>query len=483
MRIRYAVAALSAAAIVAALSPAIAAQAAPGPDSPANDAAATAAYWTPERRAAAIPRDIVVDARGQSYLRGPDGLQPYGPASPALVQQVTQVGTPMPMARPGGGGSTDTTKPDISNMDPTSTSTVGATYTFRATVVDSGSGVRSVSFNVRKGTGLAQTFAATKAAGSDVWSVGLQGLSDGAWSWSVTAKDNGAKGGNTATSEWVAFTVAISGGGGGGGGTGTIVTNSAWVGGSPVQETAGRIYFEMPSNAKKTRWSGYVCSGTVVDDAVADRSIIVTAAHCVYDDANRSFARNVMFIPDQDGTSGTGTDRTCSNDPIGCWAASHGVVDVNWTTRSWPDNIPWDYAYYVVPDTGAHTAGLASADESLQTAVGGGQSLPFEDPDEGAMVAALGYSYSDDPNFMYCSEGLDVTGPANWWLPSCGLSGGASGGPWLTTVAGNGDIFSVNSWGYSNQPGMAGPKLVTSSAKCVYDAAASATASSAVTCP
>lgn len=472
MRVRYAVVSLSVAGIVAALMPAIAAQAAPGPDSPSNDAAATAAYWTAERRAAAIPRDIVVDARGQSYLRGPNGLQPYGPASPSLAQKVTQVGTPapQPMARPGGGGSSDTVPPSISGMDPTSSSQVGATYTFKATVVDLGSGVRSVSFSVRKGTGLAQSFTATKATDTDVWSVTLQGLSDGAWSWSVTAKDNAGKGGNTSTSAWVPFSVVT--GGSGGGNTGTVVTNLPWTGGLTVQETAGRIYFEMPANARKTRWVGYVCSGTVVNDGVADRSIIVTAAHCVYDDVNKAFAQNVMFIPNQAGTTGSGTDRDCTNDALGCWMASHGVVDVNWTTRAWPDNIPWDYAFYVVPNSPS----------ALDTAVGGGQSLPFTDPDKGTVVAALGYSYSDDPDFMYCSEPLSTIETANWWLPSCGLSGGASGGPWLKAVAGNGEIFSVNSWGYSNQPGMAGPKLVTSSAQCVYTAATTATTDTAAGC-
>ena len=57
---------------------------------------------------------------------------------------------------------------------------------------------------------------------------------------------------------------------------------------------------------------------------------ILTAAHCVYDDVNKAFARNVLFIPDQAGTTGAGTDQDCSNDPVGCWEPSHGVVDVDW---------------------------------------------------------------------------------------------------------------------------------------------------------
>jgi hypothetical protein len=86
----------------------------------------------------------------------------------------------------------------------------------------------------------------------------------------------------------------------------------------------------------------------------------------------------------------------------------------------------------------------------------------------------MGYSYSDDPNFMYCAEDMTTEGPDNWWLPSCGLSGGSSGGPWLQPLnegTGNGPVISVNSWGYTTSPGMAGPKLSGTSAQCVMDAA------------
>jgi hypothetical protein len=36
-----------------------------------------------------------------------------------------------------------------------------------------------------------------------------------------------------------------------------------------------------------------------------------------------------MFIPNQAGTTAGGTDRTCSNDPLGCWVADFGVVDAD----------------------------------------------------------------------------------------------------------------------------------------------------------
>jgi hypothetical protein len=445
-------------------------------------------YWSNERRASAMPRDFVVDSRGLGYLRGTDGsLQPYGHD----IFAARAAGAATPAGSPNAGPGNDSTPPSISGMDPAQGAVIGSTYTFSAVVTDDASGLRSVSFVVRYPDGsTTQTFQAAAGA-NDTWSATLQGFSDGNWSWRVDARDGAKRGGNRASTDFVDFVVDTGGGssgGGDGGGSGSAgagtVTNAEWDQGGAVLMAAGRLYFEMPNNAKrKGPWTGYVCSGTVVTDGVSGRSIVLTAAHCVYDDANKAFARNVLFIPDQAGTSGAGTDLNCNNDPLGCWVPSFGVVDVDWTTRTFPDNIPWDYAYYVVDDTGAH-AGASSSSESLEASAG---ALPVsflmpsaDDGDVGAnsidFTHALGYSYSDDPKFMFCAEDMTTEGAANWWLPSCELSGGSSGGPWvqpLDTASGSGPVMSVNSWGYTNSPGMAGPKLVSSSAECVFTTATS----------
>ncbi len=425
-------------------------------------AAAVIEHWTPERRAAAIPRDLVIDQRGLGYLRGPgNALTPYGHDIAA-------------QAGPGGGS--DVTGPTISNMSPAANTTVGASATFQATVADA-SGVKSVTVRVQPNGGIAQSFSAGKGA-NDLWSVNLSGLTDGDWSWSIVAKDATKGAGNVTTTPAVAFHVTVGGGGpppppppGG-------VPEAQWTNGGVVQGAAGRIYFEMPANAKrKGPWTGYVCSGTVVDDATSGRSVILTASHCVYDDANKAFAKNVLFIPDQSHTTGTGTDRNCANDPIGCWAPSLGVVDVNWTLGTFPNNVAWDYAFYVVKDSGAHTAGFGGGVEGLDAAVVA-MAISFAAPSITAgsnLTHALGYSYSLDPMFRYCADGMtqESSGTVNWWLGNCGLTGGASGGPWvqpmdMTPGVGNGPIISVNSWGYTNQPGMAGPKLSGTSASCVF---------------
>ena len=410
-------------------------------------------HWTPERRAAAIPRDLVIDERGHGYLNAHGRLIPYGAGASA-----------QPVAG-------DSVAPSISNMSPAEGATIGASASLSATVTDA-SGVRSVTFYVRQGTnGRAQSFNGS-AGPNNTWSVNLSGFTDGAWSWWLVAKD-AAKPANSATSPTVNFTVNTSGGGGGGGGGEGSVPNAEYTGGGVVQRAAGRIYFEMPDNARRTRWSGYVCSGTVASDGTAGRSIVITAAHCVYDDANKAFARNVLFIPDQAGTSGTGTDLNCANDPIGCWAPDFGVVDVNWTNRTFPDNVAWDYAYYVVNDSGAYSSGQSTVSSTLDAAVTP-MSVSFTAPSIGSLAHGLGYSYSEDPNFMYCADPLEALDAVNYWLPNCGLSGGSSGGPWVQPFTnGDGPIMSVNSWGYTNQPGMAGPKLAGTSASCLFSSAKS----------
>ncbi|MBL4585141.1 MAG: hypothetical protein JKX83_11070 [Pseudomonadales bacterium] len=449
-------------------------------------------HWTPERISHATPRDLLIDNRGLGYLRKADGsLQAYGHNTRPQIISSTQKN---PNAKPdgkgggsggggkggndGGGGSTssDSTAPTITSTNPSDGATIGSAHTFSAVITDA-SGIKSVSFVVTYPNGTTTQSFTPANIGNDTWSTDLSGFSDGNWSWHVVAKDKGSKGGNTATSTSTNFTVSSSSGSGGTGDY--VVTNAGWSQGDAVQNAAGRIYFEMPDTANRTgSWGGYVCSGTVTTDETSGRSIIITASHCVYDDANKAFARNVLFIPNQAGTTGSGTDLNCSNDPIGCWATSFGVVDNNWATKTFPNNIAWDYAYYVVNDSGAHSGATASSD-SLDIAAG---SLPVNftsaytyDGDPSAtsidFTHSLGYSYSEDPNFMYFAEDMKTEGSVNWWLANCGLSGGSSGGPWVQPMdeaTGIGPIISVNSWGYTTAPGMAGPKLVGTSAECIY---------------
>ena len=235
-------------------------------------------------------------------------------------------------------------------------------------------------------------------------------------------------------------------------------------------------------NGVPTWW---ICSGTVVTDNDSDNSIVLTAAHCVYDDLWKEFAAEAIFIPNQDGTLGTGTDFDCGNDPDNCWIISHAVVDANWANQVWPDNIPWDYGYYVVSDSGSHTSSTNhpwvgdAGDNPLDLNGTSALGQQFTAPTVGEKSHALGYPGNYDPDFRYCAQDMGTTnGPNNYWMSSCTLSGGSSGGPWVQPMdegTGDGPIISVNSFGYQGQPGMGGPRLHDNSACELFDVAQGST--------
>jgi hypothetical protein len=256
--------------------------------------------------------------------------------------------------------------------------------------------------------------------------------------------------------------------GGGGGTDDGTVTFGQWGFGGQVLKSSGRILFQMADG-----W--YVCSGTAVTDSATDRSIVLTAAHCIYDDVAKAFALQAIFIPNQDDGESDKTDWNCSNDPYGCWILDHGVVDVNWTNRTFPDNIAWDYGFYVVSDTNAWSITSdyqASGDLALDGTVGT-LALDLAAPDIGVTAHALGYSYDVDPELMYCKEPLATESTyGDFWLGKCDMSGGSSGGPWVQPMdeaTGMGPVFSVNSWGYTSRSGMGGPVLHGSSAGLLFD--------------
>ena len=109
----------------------------PKPDSAAAEHARIVAYWTKERVAAAIPRDLRIDERGYGYLRQRDGsLEPYGHTIAALSKPAAQ----QPMGKP-----VDTAGPSVTGRDPAAGATISATYTFKATVTDKSASIPSLS--------------------------------------------------------------------------------------------------------------------------------------------------------------------------------------------------------------------------------------------------------------------------------------------------------------------------------------------------
>src|SRR5829696_838530 len=83
---------------------------------------------------------------------------------------------------------------------------------------------------------------------------------------------------------------------GSGGGT---VTGAPWPNGQGLAYRAtGKVFFEMSGVA-------YVCSGSVVTDSRVDRSLVLTAAHCAYDEVADTWAEYWMFVPQYDSAPTT----------------------------------------------------------------------------------------------------------------------------------------------------------------------------------
>lgn len=249
------------------------------------------------------------------------------------------------------------------------------------------------------------------------------------------------------------------GGGGGGGGTPTSVLGASWTAGGAVLKTTGKVFFQMGS-------SYYVCTGSVVSDGVTDRSLVLTAAHCVYDETSHTFATNWMFVPDYDSMPArlTASGSFCASTSMGCWVADDLVVHDGFASESgFTTNATLhDFAFAVV--SGGGLSKTAQLD-----ATAGAQAIAFTDyRTDGSITATLfGYPASQKykGNDLVYSRGPLGSDPYNGNLTyrvASDQTGGSSGGPWFVNfsdTAGTGTIMSLNSHGYNGVTAMHGPKF------------------------
>jgi hypothetical protein len=163
-------------------------------------------------------------------------------------------------------------------------------------------------------------------------------------------------------------------GGGGGGAT----TGASWNGGGAIKEATGKVYFETEGGA-----FAWVCSGAVATDGVNGRSLVLTAAHCAYDEENGQFVENWLFIPDFDQAP----TFTCAQTEYGCWTAQALVVHSGYTTAGGFNTQATlhDFAFAVVGAGGTSgSAQLDAAVGSFPLSIGG-----FDSVGDGAY--AFGY--------------------------------------------------------------------------------------------
>jgi hypothetical protein len=215
------------------------------------------------------------------------------------------------------------------------------------------------------------------------------------------------------------------------------VTGASWTGGGAILQRSGKVFFTLAN-------LDYVCSGSVIQDGEDPAySLVITAGHCAYDQADGAFATNWIYVPAWDSAP----TPPCSATTYGCWLARALVVRGEFVDETDFSVVAAqnDYAIAVVGPGG--TSGTAQVDAL------GAYPIRTGATPAGSSVHIFGYPaaapyHGDD--LVYCA-GATTTDPftGDWGL-SCDMTGGASGGPWLygsvDPADGSGEVISVTSY-------------------------------------
>jgi hypothetical protein len=226
--------------------------------------------------------------------------------------------------------------------------------------------------------------------------------------------------------------------------------------------TNGRVFAHSPIDGD------YACSATAVD--AANRSLVITAGHCVFDG---KFATKWIFVPGyHDGLA-----------PFGEWTAKQLLAP-----QGWVDSIdcnppgPFEGCANFDYDLGAAVTATTAGGGGVEDAVGA-RGIAFNQPRNQTYHA---YGYPAVPNLLVIPPrtALDFNGEKLWRCDSpyggddtadprggpapmrigCDMTSGSSGGGW---VAGNA-VEGLNSYGYSDQPTHGYGPYFGTAAECLY---------------
>jgi hypothetical protein len=233
-------------------------------------------------------------------------------------------------------------------------------------------------------------------------------------------------------------------------GTSSRTTSAqVWPGTGLVARTSGRVFFTIASGPDAGRNAS--CSGSAVTSA--NRSVVITAGHCVH--TGQAFHRNWMFVPGFDN----------GRAPFGAWVASN-----LYTTRQWSATEDLNF------DVGAAVVAPRNGRDLVD--VVGGQGIAFNQA-RGRQMYAFGYPAAPpfDGSRLIFAAGRTVNdgigGSRDIGLRNA-MTGGSSGGPWFLGFderSGAGVLNSVNSFKYdARQDFMFGP-FFGDEAEAVYNAA------------
>jgi hypothetical protein len=235
----------------------------------------------------------------------------------------------------------------------------------------------------------------------------------------------------------------------------STTSGASWPNGlGMIYGAEGKVFFTMSG-------VNYVCSGTIVNDGgLADRSIVLTAGHCAYDESvnnsDNGFASNWMFVPRYDATPTV----NCFTSATSCWTAAELVVHVGWATAGGFNDtaVRYDWAFAVIAPKGG--TALDASFGSFPIAASASYAANTQ-------VYAFGYPAAQKykgRDLTYCAGpvGFDPRMSNATYRLTCNMTGGSSGGGWLVGFSQDGNagtLGSVNSYGYSDVTAMHGPKF------------------------
>lgn len=221
-------------------------------------------------------------------------------------------------------------------------------------------------------------------------------------------------------------------------GSTTIQATADWPGNPIAQTAVGKVFFS-------TSAGNFVCSGALVKDGNPNIAIVATAGHCVWEQnsSGGAFATNWIFVPDYD------------SNPNGTrWAAAALAVRNEFASQTSFNTVALqnDWAFALInPVSGSLPDGNDSNAYSLSISGFTAKNTSFAfgypaaAPFDGRSLKYAGATIFVDPNTK------------STWGMNSSMTGGASGGPWLSNgnsrdglqFGASGSISSVNSYKYN----------------------------------
>lgn len=220
------------------------------------------------------------------------------------------------------------------------------------------------------------------------------------------------------------------------------VTGNVWSGAynANPNRQVGRLYFYI---AQERRWSH--CSATAINSG--NKSVVVTAGHCIFTadpDENGRVDGNVYAH--QDFRFCPGYENGCR---LGVWSFRFAT-----TTAAWYYGVGADHSVGWADDMGILL--MKPNNRGYLVNAVGGQGIAFNQAVRQTRTA-MGYP-EDDRRFptqhftgedlIYCQSVDQLDASRSTMVIPCRMTGGASGGPWLTWAnqAWGGYVNSVNSF-------------------------------------